>query len=90
MALVEKTKTVVTNRRRLKVVGSPTFGGMTSTLVIGGQIVAIGAIVEVSMHEATELMGRGVAVDATPAEVTAAGANLVVAPSRNDSWTDAA
>ncbi|UNK57164.1 hypothetical protein MNQ95_13660 [Pseudoxanthomonas daejeonensis] len=84
MALIEKTKTVSTTRRHLKVIGNP------HTFLIANQIVAVGAIVEVSMGDSVGLIRRGLAVDATPAEVTAAGANTIIAPMRGDTWQDAA
>lgn len=84
MALIEKSKTVVTNRRHLKAKGG------RSTFSVNGQAVHADAIVEASMHDATDLIRRGLAVDATPAEVTAAGANIIVAPVRFEKWNDAA
>jgi hypothetical protein len=83
MAIFEKTKTVVATRRYLKAVGAPRM------FVVNGQFVAAASIVEVSMYEAADLIARGCAVDATEAEVTAAGANIIVAPSHHDKWTDA-
>jgi hypothetical protein len=83
MATFEKSKTVKTVRCNLKAAPSP------FRFAINGQIVPVGAIVEVSSHEARDLIGRKLAVDATPAEVTAAGVNVIVAISRDDKWADA-
>ena len=89
MALIEKTKTVVTTRRHLRVTGNQVSPERRSTFALDGGIVPIGAIVEVSMSEATNLIHRGVAIDATPEEVATAGENIIVSPSRNDRWEDA-
>lgn len=83
MATFEKSKTVVTTRCHLKAIGPP------HSFAVNGQIVPAGAIVEVGMHEASDLLARGKAVDAAPAEVTTAGANVIVAQSRSDRWSDA-
>lgn len=81
MATFERTKSVRTARAHLKSLGG--FG-------INGKIIAPDVIVEVSDFEAKDLIQRNKAVDATPAEVTAAGANIEVAPIRGGSaqWQD--
>jgi hypothetical protein len=84
MATFEKTKTVVTTRCHVK--AAP----LRSGVVINGEIVPAGAICEVGMHEAADIVARGLAVDATPAEVASAGENIIVAASRCDKWADAA
>lgn len=84
MATFEKSKNVVTTRRHLKAICSP------RAFAVNGQLVAANSIVEVGMFDAGELLARGLAVDATLAEVEAAGTNIIVAPSRSDQWKDAA
>lgn len=83
MATIEKTKTVVTSRRHLKASSERRF-------LLNGSIVPVGTIVEVSLDEAENLLWREVAVEATPAEVEAAGASIIASSTRFDSWTDAA
>lgn len=89
MATIQKTKTVTATRCHLKVVGSRITPDRHITFAINGHFVALGSIVEVSMGDATDLVARGLAVDATEQEVEAAGENIVIAPSRNDTWRDA-
>lgn len=83
MAIFEKTKTVVTQRRHLRATAT------SLTFAVNGELIADGAIVEVGMYESADLVGRKLAVDATLAEVAAAGENVIVANSRHDRWTDA-
>lgn len=93
MATFEKTKTVKTGRRTVRVIGSALFGPNPThtTIAVNGQIQPVGKIIEVSEPEAREFIARGLVVDATEAEVAAAGAAIVVAPvSPNANWTDAA
>lgn len=84
MTTFTKTKSVATTRRMLKAVGD------RGNFAVNGRFVPPGAIVEIGSCEGAELLARGLAVDATAAEVTAAGANVIVAPSRNEKWADAA
>ena len=84
MAIFEKSKVVKATRCLLKVVSDK------NTFVINGQIVPVGAIVEVSMREAHDLQARGEAIDATSEEVTAAGASVIVAAAHAETWSDAA
>ncbi|TXH66860.1 MAG: hypothetical protein E6Q88_11225 [Lysobacteraceae bacterium] len=83
MAIFERTKQVKTPRVHLK-----SNGGFC----INGKHMTEGQIVEVSEQEAKDLVGRGKAVDATPGEVSAAGAEIEVAPIMGGSsaWQDAA
>lgn len=48
-----------------------------SPIAIGGEACKEGTIIEVSADEARNLLHRGKAVEATEAEVTAAGASVV-------------
>ncbi|HEV7271794.1 hypothetical protein [Pseudoxanthomonas sp.] len=89
MATIQKTKTVTATRCHLKVVGSRIATDRHITFAINGEFVALGSIVEVSMDEATDLVARGLAVDATEQEVEAAGEDIVISPSRNETWRDA-
>lgn len=84
MATIEKSKTVVTKRRHLKVTGE------RGRFALNGNIVPIEAIVEVSLHEAIDLVARGLAVDASAEEVAAAGVAVIASSTRFDSWADAA
>lgn len=83
MAFFERTKQVKTPRVHLKSIGG---------FCINGKFMAPDKIVEVSEWEAKELLARGKAVDATAAEVAAAGANIEVAPimGGSNAWQDAA
>ncbi len=77
------SKTVTATRRALKATGERQFA-------VNGEFVPAGAIVECGLFDAEDLIARGLAVDATPAEVEAAGANIIVAPDNGDKWKDAA
>jgi len=60
---VERAVTVTVTNTILKV---------TAPVMIGGDMAAVGGLVEVSDMEAHDLLGRGKAVPATEAEVSAA------------------
>lgn len=78
----EQTKTVKTKRQHVKSLGG---------FAVNNKIMPADKIIEVSAREAIELIQRGKAVDATQAEVTAAGVNIEVAAHREgaNSWVDA-
>ena len=78
------SKTVTTTRRALKAISG------RNAFAVNGQFVFPGAIVECGLFDAEDLIARGLAVDATPAEVEAAGENIIVAPDNGDKWNDAA
>lgn len=93
MTTLEKTKTVKTGRRTVRVIGKVSFDPAVghTTFLLNGQIQPVDNVVEVSESEARELIARGLVVDATEAEVAAAGAVIAVAPvSEHATWTDAA
>jgi len=83
MAYIEKTKTVTTRRRYVKAVGH------RFSFAVNGQCAPQGAIIELGVYEADELIKRKLAVAATEAEVEAAGVDVIVADSSGDKWRDA-
>lgn len=83
MALIEKSKTVVAQRWLIKAI---TGNGL---FVVNGDIVAPGSIVEMNCDDAQSLILRRKAVDATEAEISAAGSSIIVAPGGSDKWADA-
>ena len=83
MSTFTKTKEVQTRRRHLRATGPGRF-------CVAGQMVPINGIVDVSLFDAAGLTHRGLAVDATPAEVTAAGESVIVGDSARGDWEDVA
>lgn len=81
MALTERNKTVKTARRTVRVTGA---------FAVNGDIQTVGTIVELSDADARNVIARGLAVDATSAEVTAAGGTIVIAAvTAQEKWNDA-
>jgi hypothetical protein len=77
MTTYQATKSVATTRRALKAIGERAFA-------VNGQFVELG------LFDAADLTARGLAVDATAAEVEAAGENIIIARANGDKWEDVA
>lgn len=92
MALTERNKTVKTSRRTVRVTGR-TWGNPQATpgtFVVNGNVQPVGTIVELSDSDARAVIARGLAVDATAGEVTAAGEAIVIAAvTAQENWNDA-